>query len=188
MGRSLVRATPVGGDVYLIEELSRPTDPGFGRPGGGWEPVDPGFGSGRPDRPDQGLPWAPGHPGNRPPGSSPGHPGNALPVPPLRPSTPIVLPPGMWPPALPPGIDNTLPGVPPEQPVVIPPDPSIGIDQPIYLPQLPAGSALLIALTGAHMPQPKGDAPAPPPNSKPAILWQGAGTKPVLVYVSTSPK
>src|SRR4249920_2075563 len=167
MSRSLVRATPVGGDVYLIEELSRPTDPGFGRPGGGWEPVDPGFGSGRPDRPGHDLPWSPGHPsGGFPVG--PNRPGNALPVPPFRPSNPIVLPPGMWPPTLPPGAnvpDNTLP---PEQPIFIPPDPDLGIEQPIYLPPLPAGVALLIAITGAHVPpgaQPKGDAPPPPANT-----------------------
>jgi hypothetical protein len=71
---------------------------------------------------------------------------------------------------------------------VIPPDPSIGIDQPIYLPQLPAGSALIIALTGsrANLPTPQGV----PAGHVPAILYQGAGTKPVLVYVSAaaSPK
>jgi hypothetical protein len=119
------------------------------------------------------------------PGSG-GHPGNALPIAPVRPSPPIVLPPiTTWPPHLPPGIDNSLPpghGH-PSQPIVIPPDPSVGIDQPIYLPQLPAGTALLIALTGANVPAPK-DVPA---GNKPAILWQGAGTKPVLVYVSAAP-
>jgi hypothetical protein len=101
----------------------------------------------------------------------------------VRPAHPIVLPPGVWPPTLPPNVDNTLPPEHghPSLPIVIPPDPSIGISQPIVLPTLPAGTALLIALPHA---QPKaGD----PPNAKPAILYQGAGTKPVLVYVSASP-
>lgn len=40
---------------------------------------DPGFGSGRPDHPDQGLPGGGGHPGNRPPGSIGGHPDQGLP-------------------------------------------------------------------------------------------------------------
>jgi hypothetical protein len=122
-----------------------------------------------------------GHPGNRPPGSGGGHPGNALPIPPLRPEQPIMLPPGTWPPQLPPSVDNVLP---PQHghinpPIVIPPDPDLGIEQPIYLPTLPPGVALLIALPYA---QPK-DAPA---NTKPAILVQG-GRKPVLVYVSAAP-
>jgi hypothetical protein len=193
MQRFFARVTSVGGDLYLVDPV-RGVDPGFG--GGMPAPGDPDYGIGtlpHPGhglpgygRPDHDLPWAPGHPGNRPPGSWEGRPGNALPVPPVRPSVPIVLPPGMWPPALPPGTDNTLPGVPPDQPIFIPPNPDIGIDLPIYLPQLPAGTALIIALTGAHVPAPKGDAPAPPPNTKPAILWQGAGTKPVLVYVSAA--
>jgi hypothetical protein len=104
-----------------------------------------------------------------------------LPIPPVRPSPPIVLPPGVWPPTLPPGVDNTLPPGQghPSQPIVIPPDPSVGIEQPIVLPTLPPGVAILIALPQA---QPKaGD----PPNTKPAILVQ-SGKKPVLVYVSAA--
>jgi hypothetical protein len=151
------------------------TDPGFGQ---GRPPVDPGYGGGHPwpDRPDQGLP---GH----------GHPGNSLPIAPVRPDAPVIIPPNItWPPQLPPGIDNSLPpgSARPDQPIHIPPDPSIGINQPIYLPQLPVGTALLIALTGGNLPLPKGV----PPGHAPAILYQGAGTKPVLVYVSAaaSPK
>jgi len=157
--------------------------PGFG---GGWG----GAIGGRPDQglpghghPDQGLPGY-GHPDQGLPGQG-GHPGNALPVPPVRPSQPITLPPGTWPPQLPPGAnvpDQELPaGRPghPSQPIFIPPDPDLGIEQPIYLPQLPEGSALLIALPHA---QPKG-APA---NAKPAILVQ-SGKKPVLVYVTAGP-
>jgi hypothetical protein len=203
MSRMLARISPLIGDLFLLEEVSMPVDPGYGRPGGG-------------PRPDQGLPWAParpdhglpgfppyvsggpiypgGHPDHGLPGA-PGHPGNALPIPPVRPSPPIVLPPGIWPPTLPPGVDNTLPVPPPgtvAPPIVIPPDPSIGIEQPIYLPPLPEGVALLIALSQA---QPKGDLPPghplppSPPNTKPAILVQ-SGKKPVLVYVTaaTPPK
>src|SRR6478736_8969974 len=80
-------------------------DPGFG--GGGFVPVDPGYGQGHPGgRPDNELPGQGGHPwwGGRPdrpdaglPGH--GHPGNALPIAPVRPSPPITLPPGMWPPS-----------------------------------------------------------------------------------------
>ena len=188
MQRFLARVLPVGADLYLVEPI-RATDPGFGA---GAPPADPDYGFGfRPHpghglpgygRPDNDLPWAPGHPsGGFPVG--PGHPGNALPIAPVRPSAPIVLPPGVWPPQLPPGVDNALPpghGH-PSQPIVIPPDPSIGISLPIYLPQLPAGSALIIALPQAA---PRDGVPA---DAKPAILWQGAGTKPVLVYVSAAP-
>jgi hypothetical protein len=106
-------------------------------------------------------------------------------VPPVKPANPITLPPGVWPPQLPPGVDNTLPpvpGLPPgvSPPIYIPPDPSIGVEHPIVLPELPPGVALLIALPQA---QPKaGD----PPGTKPAILVQ-SGKKPVLVYVTAAP-
>jgi len=194
MTRMLARVSPVGGDLYLIEDVSRPTDPGFGGglPAGGGHPDQglPGYG-----HPDQGLPGY-GHPGNRPPGSwggrpdqglpgQGGHPGNALPIAPVRPDHPITLPPGMWPPTLPPGANVPDIGLPPgrpghpAQPIVIPPDPSIGIEQPIYLPELPEGVALLIALPNA---QPKSGTP---PNTQPAILVQ-SGKKPVLVYVSAA--
>lgn len=178
MSRFLARLTNVGGDVFVVEQLQRPTDPGFGRPGGGWEPVDPGYGGGhpRPDRPDQGLPGY-GHPDQGLPGH--GHPGNALPTPPVRPSQPIALPPGMWPPHLPPGANVPGNELPPEQPIFIPPDPDLGIEQPIYLPSLPAGVALLIALPQAAPKE------GTPPNTKPAILVQ-SGKKPVLVYVSAA--
>jgi hypothetical protein len=185
--QQLVEFTPISGhpDAGLP---GAPGHPDAGLPG--WErPTDPGYGQGHPlpDRPGHDLPWAPARPGHGLPGS-PGHPGNALPVPPVRPSNPITLPPGVWPPMLPPtpGIDNELPTPPPgvaRPPIYIPPDPSIGIENPIVLPELPAGVALLIALPQAT---PKaGD----PPNTKPAILVQ-SGKKPVLVYVSAaaSPK
>src|SRR5580765_4363918 len=140
--------------VIPLDRTQLPVDPGYGRPGGG--------------HPSQGLPGY-------------GHPGNALPVPPVRPDHPIALPPGTWPPQLPPGANVPDHGLPPNQPIFIPPDPSIGIEQPIVLPTLPPGVALLIALPQA---QPKaGD----PPNTKPAILVQ-AGKKPVLVYVSAGPQ
>jgi hypothetical protein len=159
--------------VYPISEVGgmpdnslppwmRPTDPGYGQ---GYVPGDPGYGQGhpRPDRPE-----------------------NSLPIAPVRPSVPIVLPPiTSWPPQIPNLPDNSLPpgNNRPDQPIHIPVDPSIGIDQPIYLPQLPAGSALLISLAGANVPTPSGV----PEGHKPAILYQGAGTKPVLVYVSAAP-
>jgi hypothetical protein len=134
--------------------------------------------------PGHGLPGY-GHPDHGLPGGG-GHPGNALPIPPVRPSVPIVLPPGMWPPSLPPGANVPDIDLPPGRPghvsppIVIPPDPSVGIEQPIFLPELPAGVALLIALPQAT---PKaGD----PPGTKPAILVQ-SGKKPVLVYVSAAP-
>jgi hypothetical protein len=62
---------------------------------------------------------------------------------------------------------------------VIPPDPDLGIEQPIVLPTLPPGTALLIALPKA---QPKSGTP---PGTAPAILVQ-SGKKPVLVYVSAA--
>jgi hypothetical protein len=198
--------------AFVIPLDGTPVDPGYGRPGGGHPDQGlPGYGHpdqglpgyGHPDQglpgyghPDQGLPGGGGHPGNRPPGSwggrpdqglpgQGGHPGNALPVPPVKPAQPIVLPPGMWPPSLPPGAnvpDNALPGGAPghpSQPIVIPPDPDLGIEQPIYLPSLPDGVALLIALPKAT---PKSGTP---PNHAPALLVQ-SGKKPVLVYVSAA--
>jgi hypothetical protein len=167
-----------GGPTYPSHGLPQPpVDPGYGRPGGGWSPVDPGYGGGRPGGVDPGY----GHGGGF-------RPDNSLPVAPVRPGTPIVLPPGIWPPQLPPGpaIDNTLPTPPPgtaTPPIHIPPDPDLGIEQPIYLPPLPAGTALLIALP-PHA-QPKGGTPAPA-GAKPAILVQ-SGKKPVLVYVTGAP-
>ena len=57
----------VGGGPVYPPRPGGPVDPGWGQT----PPVDPGYG-----RPD----WAPGHPGNRPPGSYPGgHPGNRPP-------------------------------------------------------------------------------------------------------------
>ena len=163
--------------AFVIPLDGTPVDPGYGRPGFGGRPDQglPGYG-----HPDQGLPGY-GHPDQGLPGY--GHPGNALPIAPVRPDQPIVLPPiETWPPTLPPEVDNSLPPGynRPNQPIVIPPDPSIGISQPIYLPQLPPGSALLIALPMAA-PKEVGE------GYKPAILYQGAGTKPVLVYVSAAP-
>jgi len=174
--------------AFVIPLDGTPVDPGYGRPGYGGRPDQGLPGYGHPDQglpgyghPDQGLPGY-GHPDQGLPGQS-GHPSQGLPIAPVRPSQPIVLPPGTWPPQLPPGAnvpDIDLPpsyGGRPEQPIVIPPDPSIGISQPIVLPSLPQGVALLIALPHA---QPKsGD----PTNAKPAILVQ-SGKKPVLVYVS----
>ena len=179
--------------AFVIPLDGTPVDPGYGRPGYGGGHPDQGLpGYGHPDQglpgyghPDQGLPGGGGHPGNRPPGSWGGRPDQGLPIAPVRPSQPIVLPPGTWPPQLPPGahVDNELPpehaGQPgrPSLPIVIPPDPDLGIEQPIVLPTLPEGVALLIALPHA---QPKGGAPS---GAKPAILVQ-SGKKPVLVYVS----
>jgi|GEM_PF-2275664 len=176
--------------AFVIPLDGTPVDPGYGRPAWGGRPDQGLPGYGHPDQglpgyghPDQGLPGY-GHPDQGLPGH--GHPGNALPIAPVRPSPPITLPPGTWPPQLPPGAnvpDNSLPpsyGGRPTPPIVIPPDPSIGIEQPIYLPTLPPGTALLIALPHA---QPKGDTP---PGTKPAILVQ-SGQKPVLVYVSAAP-
>jgi hypothetical protein len=185
MSRKLVTIVYVGSNLYLVEDVTRPTDPGYGqghpfpdRPGnelpGGW-----------PDRPGNELPGGGGHPGNRPPGSWEGRPDNSLPIPPVRPSPPITLPPGTWPPQLPPGAnvpDIGLPPGPPNRPtppIVIPPDPDLGIEHPIVLPELPPGVALLIALPQAA---PKEGTPA---NTKPAILVQ-SGKKPVLVYVSAA--
>lgn len=98
----LVKGYPVGGWDFG-------SHPGNELPG--WspgKPVDPGWGGGwgGGGRPDNSLPWGPGHPGNRPPGSwspvdpgwgtgggrpdnslpwGPGHPGNALPGQPIDP-------------------------------------------------------------------------------------------------------
>jgi hypothetical protein len=88
-----------------------PVDPGYGRPG--WSPVDPGYGQGGGFRPDNSLPWAPGHPGNRPPGSWGGRPDNSLPGWPVLPGQDLPWAPVRPDQGLPgsqPGIDNSLPG------------------------------------------------------------------------------
>jgi len=176
--KTLIRLTPVGGDVFLAEDLSMPVDPGFGggRPGG----VDPGYGRPTFPHPGQGLPGY-GHPDQGLPGH--GHPDNGLPIAPVRPSPPIVLPPiTTWPPQLPPNVDNSLPPEynRPDLPIVIPPDPSIGIELPIVLPPGSLSYGLLIVLTPTAMPK------EAPPNTKPAILVQPL-KKPVLVYVQVAP-
>lgn len=139
-------------------------DPGFGIPGYGGHPGNalPGYG-----HPDHDLP---GH----------GHPGNALPVPPVKPSNPITLPPGTWPPRLGPEIDNSLPPLQSgNRPIQLPADPDLGISQPIVLPSLPPGVAILIALPQAA---PKAGTP---PGTVPAILYQ-SGKTPLLVYVTSA--
>jgi hypothetical protein len=177
--------------AFVIPLDGTPVDPGFGG-GIGAQPGHPSQGlPGSPGHPSQGLPWQPGHPSQGLPGApghpsqglpwGPGHPGNALPVPPVRPDHPITLPPGIWPPQLPPGANVPDHELPPGQPIFIPPDPSLGIEQPIVLPTLPPGTALLIALGTVNLPTPTGA----PSGAKPAILVQ-PGKRPVLVYVSAS--
>lgn len=166
--------------ITFFDAGEAPVDPGYGYPG--FSPGHPSQGLPvSPGHPSQGLPWGPGHPSQGLP-VGPGHPGNALPVPPVRPSQPIVIPPGVWPPQVPPSVDNSLPsgqGT-PSQPIYIPPDPDLGVEQPIVLPSLPPGTALLIALPQSA---PKAGDPA---GAKPAILVQ-SGKKPVLVYVTAGP-
>ena len=60
------------------------------------DPHDPGFGVGRPDRPDQGLPGGGLHPGNRPPGSGGGYPSHGLPGAPGD-TLPVQPPPNLLP-------------------------------------------------------------------------------------------
>jgi hypothetical protein len=126
MRPTLAVIIPVGDDIGSLPGFgggwgsgNRPDNslPGYGHPGGGpiYHPGHPDhglpsgppdhawWGGGRPDRPGNDLPWAPVHPGNRPPGSGGGHPGNR--------------PPGSWGgrpdqglPGEQPGIDNSLPG------------------------------------------------------------------------------
>jgi hypothetical protein len=64
-----------------LPQPPRPTDPGYGHPA--WGPVDPGYGQGRPNRPDQGLPGY-GHPDAGLP-VQPGHPSGGFPVAPGHP-------------------------------------------------------------------------------------------------------
>jgi hypothetical protein len=154
----LARVRQLSNGLVYVDPVST-TDPGYGRPGGGWAPADPGygrpgFGAGHPDaglpwgpgHPDAGLPWAPGHPDAGLPGSG-GHPGNALPVP-------------------------------PPEGVVTP---------PIYLPsrpQLPAGAGIVVPLPeGAGAPAPKDGTPA---DYKPFVLWYGPGTQSEVVYQPAS--
>jgi splicing factor 1 len=107
---------------YLnIVESGRPDQ---GLPGGGFNPVDPGFGGGRPGGADPGFGhpgWSTGRPGNELP-TSPGHPSHGLPGSPGHPSGQPVPggerpgnelpppPPGIWPPPSP---SNPIVPVPP---------------------------------------------------------------------------
>lgn len=150
-----------------------PTDPGYGRPGGGGHPDQglPGYGHA-----DQGLPGSGGYPSQGLPGGG-GHPGNALPIAPVVPTHPIYHPDKPLPPGEP------LPPHASGQPIVIPPDPAVGISQPIYLPaNLPQGSTLIVPLPGQPSNTPKDGVPV---GSVPAIAFR-PGNKPVLVYVSAA--
>jgi len=101
MPLALIRAVGKDG-LYFIQEVDA-VDPGFGQ--GGSERPDnslPG-GGGRPPRPDQGLPGSGAHPGNRPPGSGGGGiPDNELPdtpPPQVAPGATLVMirgPQGKW--------------------------------------------------------------------------------------------
>jgi hypothetical protein len=104
--RFLATITPVGGNLFVVDQVSRPTDPGYGNdlpvdPGygrPGWSPVDPGFGHGF-------VPVDPGYGQGHP---RPDRPGNALPVPP---PTGVVTPPIVLPerPHLPAGAGVVVP-------------------------------------------------------------------------------
>ena len=87
--------------------------------------VDPGWGVGSPEGPDNDLPWGPGRPDNSLPWG-PGRPGNSLP--PL---------PGIWPPPGKPSLPVVLPPLYPTQPIYIegaPPATPGGPSTPIALP------------------------------------------------------
>jgi hypothetical protein len=162
MSKTVARLTSLGNSLYLIEQLTRPTDPGYGnRP-----PTDPGYGrpgwGGRPDNslpgfghPDHDLPWH-GHADNDLPGMG-GRPDNSLP--------------GYGRP------DNGLP-VPPPEGVVTPP-----INLPSR-PQLPPGSGVVVPLPeGTNVPTPT---EAVPEGAKPYVLWYGPGTQSSIVYLKPS--
>jgi len=96
MKMGLYYVQQVGPNVVMLQPIGGPVDPGYGVGGG--------------LRPDQGLPWQPGHPdqglpggghvGNRPPGSFPGRPDNSLPGSPGHPDN---RPPSGPPPQVSPG-------------------------------------------------------------------------------------
>ena len=138
--------------VADIGDVVHPADPGFGRPGGGWSPVDPGY-----DRPG----WSPVDPGfgNRPP-TDPGydrpsfvHPDQDLPG--RRPRPDQGLPGHGHPDQGLPGhghpdqglpshghIDNSLPGLPdyPDQGPILPAPPG----RPIPVPRIPVVQVILL--------------------------------------------
>jgi hypothetical protein len=89
----------------VLQEIGA-VDPGFGVGGG----VDPGYGKPifHPGHPDHGLPSAPGHPSNRPPGSYPSRPDNSLPWAPGNPDNSLPLPPGISAPPVPPHLKENL--------------------------------------------------------------------------------
>jgi hypothetical protein len=110
----------IGANLAFIEPVGA-VDPGFG---GGWTGEHPGHD----------LPWGPGHPGNRPPGSFPGRIDNTLPG---APGHPDARPPAQ-PPQVAPGSTLVLvrdamgiwhyaelaPGSAPPKPVPVPPTPT----------------------------------------------------------------
>jgi hypothetical protein len=139
-----------------------PANPGFGpgHPGNALpgQPIDPGWGGGwgSAPRPDQGLPWGPGHVGGGP--VYPGHPSQGLPWGPGHPSTGPIYPGGHP--------DQGLPGAPvypsqglpegvevwptPPAPGTKPVDPSAGtsVENPIVLPAPPEDAVVVVWVPG----------------------------------------
>lgn len=121
--------------------------------------TDPGFGNRPPVDPGYGRPgggWSPVDPGfgNRPP-VDPGYGHPTFP----HPGNPLPVPP----------VDGVV-----TPPIVLP-------DRP----QLPAGAGIVVPLPeGTAVPAPKEGEPAPPPGTKPYVLWYGPGTQPSVVHLS----
>jgi hypothetical protein len=166
MQRFLATITPVGGNLFVVDQVSRPTDPGYG---GGFVP----------GHPDQGLPGAPGHPDHDLPWG-PGHPDQGLPWGPEHPSTGPIYGGGH------PSTGPIYGGGRPAHPLPVPPPAGV-VAPPIYLPerpQLPAGAGVVVPLPeGATVPTPK---EPPPAGTKPHVLWYGPGTQPSVVYLPPS--
>lgn len=60
-GHPIVPAPPGTPPGTIWPSPGRPVDPGYGHPGGGWSPTDPGFGTGGIDHPSTGpVPVPPG--------------------------------------------------------------------------------------------------------------------------------
>jgi hypothetical protein len=179
MSKSVARITFLGSNLYLIEQLTRPTDPGYGQGGSGNYPGNrpPGSWGGRPDQdlpgfghPDQGLPGF-GHPDQGLPGY--GHPDQGLP-----------------------GMGGNYPsqGLPgsggrPDQGLPVPPPEGVATP-PINLPQrpqLPPGSGVVVPLPeGIALPTPQDGEQAPAPGTKPYVLWFGPGTQSSVVHLKPS--
>jgi len=162
--------------------------------------IDPGFGVGRPDRPNQGLPGGGNYPSQGLPGQDgrPDRPSHELPGMGGHPwlpgygNRPGVKPPIVYPPGFP---DQGLPPT-PGLPPLAPSHPIVGVPDRGQLPVdpgygqeggLPEGSVVLIPVP-MNLNKPMPIPTEVPPGSKLYLAWGGPGTLPQVVWIAPKPQ